>query len=226
MQELLDEKRRRAQKIIAVLQREYPGAKCSLRFNNPLQLLIATILSAQCTDERVNMVTERLFAKYGDAADYAGAALVELEEEIRSAGFYKNKAKNIKHCCEKIVEVFHGRVPATLEQLVTLNGVGRKTANVVLGNAFHVPGMVVDTHVGRISRRLGLTEAEDPVKIEFELMDIIPREHWVQYSHELICHGRKVCRARNPQHEACALRGLCPTGGGLDMPVDQIVDLC
>lgn len=212
MNETLEEKRTRAKAIIAVLQREYPDAKCSLRFGNPLELLVATILSAQCTDDRVNMITERLFKKYTSAGDYARADLAELEAQIRPAGFYKNKAKNIIKCCQRIVAHFQGVVPHRLEDLVTLEGVGRKTANVVLGNAFDIPGMVVDTHVGRISQRLGLTEERDPVKIEFALMDIIPREHWVRFGHELIYHGRKICKARGPQHHICQLHRLCPTG--------------
>lgn len=211
-QETWEQKRARAEKIIDILRREYPSAECSLRFSNPLELLIATILSAQCTDDRVNLVTERLFKKYTAAQDYAQADLAELEKEIRSAGFYKNKARNIKRCCQKIVERFQRKVPHTLEELVTLDGVGRKTANVVLGNAFGIPGMVVDTHVGRISRRLELTKESDPVKIEFALMDIIPKEYWISYGHELIAHGRKICKARGPQHQACPLYALCPTG--------------
>lgn len=212
MHETLEQKQARAKKIIGILRREYPGAKCSLRFGNPLELLIATILSAQCTDERVNRVTEQLFEKYTTAEDYAQADLAALEEQIRSTGFYKNKAKNIKKCCQRIVEHFQGHVPHTLEELVILEGVGRKTANVVLGNAFSIPGIVVDTHVGRISQRLGLTEERDPVKIEFALMPIIPREHWVQFGHELIYHGRKICKSRGPQHQICPLCNLCPTG--------------
>lgn len=216
MNETLEQKRARAEKIIGILQREYADAKCSLRFSNTLELLIATILSAQCTDDRVNMVTEQLFKKYRSAEEYALADVTELEEEIRSAGFYKNKAKNIKKCCEKIVDHFGGKVPNTLEELLTLDGVGRKTANVVLGNAYGIPGMVVDTHVGRISQRLGLTEESDPVKIEFDLMNIIPKDHWIQYSHELIYHGRKICKARGPQHRVCPLCTLCPTGQTAD----------
>ncbi len=212
MAETLKQKRARARKIIPILQQTYPDAKCSLRFGNALELLVATILSAQCTDVRVNKITEQLFREYVSAADYARAELAELEERVRSAGFYKHKAKNIKHCCEKLVAQFQGRVPATLKELTLLDGVGRKTANVVLGNAFGVPSMVVDTHVGRISQRLGLTTESDPVKIEFALMELIPREHWVQYSHELICLGRDICKARRPQHRLCPLRSLCPTG--------------
>lgn len=212
MTETLEQKRARARKIIDILRQTYPDAKCSLRFSNPLELLIATILSAQCTDVRVNKITEQLFREYISAGDYARAELEKLEESIRSAGFYKHKAKNIKKCCEKLVEQFQGRVPATLRELLLLDGVGRKTANVVLGNAFGIPSMVVDTHVGRISQRLGFTTETDPVKIEFALMEIIPREHWIQYSHELICLGRDICKARKPQHRLCPLRSLCPTG--------------
>ena len=212
MAETLKQKRARARKIIDILQQTYPDAKCSLHFGNTLELLVATILSAQCTDVRVNKITEQLFREYVSAEDYAGAELAKLEEKIKSAGFYKHKAKNIKKCCEKLVEQFQGRVPATLGELTLLDGVGRKTANVVLGNAFGVPAMVVDTHVGRISQRLGFTTETDPVKIEFALMDIIPREHWIQFGHQLICLGRDICKARKPRHQLCPLRSLCPTG--------------
>jgi endonuclease-3 len=208
----LKRKRERAAAVISVLQREYPEARCSLTFTNPLELLIATILSAQCTDEQVNKVTEKLFKKYPSLNAYAQAELSVLELDIRPTGFYRNKAKSIKRCCQSILERYAGRVPDTLKELVTLEGVGRKTANVVLGNAFGIPGMVVDTHVARISQRLGLTIATDPVKIEFELMEILAEEYWVQFSHQLIAHGRRICKARGPKHQLCPLRHLCPTG--------------
>lgn len=212
MGESLEQKQARAKKIMDILQQEYPDAQCSLHFANPLELLIATILSAQCTDVRVNLVTAQLFKKYSAVEEYARADLAELEDAIRSTGFYKNKAKNIKKCCQKLVEHFQGKVPDTLKELITLDGVGRKTANVLLGNAFGIPGLVVDTHVGRISQRLGLTTESDPVKIEFALMQIIPETHWVQYGHQLIEHGRKICKARGPRHQVCPLCDLCSTG--------------
>jgi endonuclease III len=212
VKETVKQKKQRTIDIIAVLKREYPDARCSLNFSNPLELLIATILSAQCTDERVNIVTEALFKRHPTVEHYAKADLAELEQAVHSTGFYRNKAKNIKKCCQAIVERFNAKVPGTLEDLITLDGVGRKTANVILGNAFGVPGMVVDTHVSRISQRLGLTNEADPEKIELALMKIVPRDHWIQFSHELIYHGRKICKARGPQHNICPLCRLCPTG--------------
>lgn len=210
--EKLRKERERATVIISILQREYPEARCSLNFANPLELLIATILSAQCTDEIVNRVTEQLFKKYPTVDAFAEAELSVLEADIRSTGFYRNKAKNIKGCCQSLVAQHGGQVPNSLQALVALEGVGRKTANVVLGNVFGIPGMVVDTHVARISQRLELTEETDPVKIEFALMEILPQEYWVQFSHQLIYHGRKVCKARGPRHQICPLLHLCPSG--------------
>ncbi len=212
MNETIEKKHERASAIIAVLQREYPGARCSLNYNNPIELLIATILSAQCTDERVNQVTEKLFRKYPTARHFAEANPPELEEDIRAAGLYHNKAKNIINCCRAIIDRFNGHVPDFLEGLIALNGVGRKTANVILGNAFGIPAIAVDTHVARLSRHLNLTAQKDPVKIEFDLMDIIPREHWTKFSHQLIYHGRKICKARTPRHGLCSLCYLCPAG--------------
>ncbi len=200
---------RKVQKILETLDRLYPDARCSLNFSNPLELLVATILSAQCTDERVNEVTKELFRKYRSAEDYARVPQEELEKDIRPTGFYKNKAKSLRGCCKQLVEKFGGRVPADLDELVKLPGIGRKTANVVLGAAFGIPGIVVDTHVKRISRRLGLTAEKDPVKIEFDLMKIIPRERWTKFSHQMIYHGRAVCKARNPLCDECALREYC-----------------
>lgn len=190
----------------------YPDARCSLDYADALQLLIATILSAQCTDERVNMVTPGLFKKYPAAKAYADAPIAELEQDIKSTGFYHNKAKAIKESGRAIVEKFGGRVPPDLDSLVTLPGVGRKTANVVLGNAFGIPGIVVDTHVARVSARLGLTARKEPEKIEQDLMASIPKERWTKFSHQLIQHGRRICIARKPKCSICPLRPLCDYG--------------
>lgn len=200
----------RISKIIKLLKKEYPDGKTALHFSNALELLIATILSAQCTDERVNTVTGNLFKKYTSARDYADVELTELEKDIHSTGFYKNKAKNIKNCCREIGEHFGGEVPATMEDLITLPGVGRKTANVVLGSAFGIPGIVVDTHVGRLTQRLELTDQDDPDKIEFELMELIPKKEWTPFSFLLVDHGRKVCQSRKPHCFECKLNKLCP----------------
>jgi endonuclease-3 len=175
-------------------------------------MLVATVLSAQCTDVRVNQVTPALFAKYRSAADYAQAPVEDLEEMIRPTGFFHNKAKSIKGLCQKLVENYQGKVPASLEELVKLPGIGRKTANVVLGNAFDIPGIFVDTHLGRVSQRLGLTKQKDPVKIEFDLMPLIPKEHWVKFSHQMIWHGRQICLARNPKCPICPLLPYCDFG--------------
>lgn len=199
--------------ILTTLRQLYPDAECALHFENPLQLLVATILSAQCTDARVNMVTPPLFARYPSAEAFAGSDPRELEELIKSTGFFRNKAKNIRACCRTIVEQHGGEVPGTLAELTALPGVGRKTANVILGNAFQTPGITVDTHVGRLSRRLGLTRQHDPVKVEFALMVLVPEKEWTSFSHELILHGRKVCMARRPLCESCALESLCPKVG-------------
>jgi endonuclease III len=203
----------RARAIIDILSRTYPDATTALRFENPLQLLIATILSAQCTDARVNQVTPVLFARYPTAEALAGADRAELEKIIQSTGFFRNKAKSILSCTADIVSKHGGRVPATLEELTALQGVGRKTANVVLGNAFGIPGVVVDTHVQRLSRRLGLSREQDPVRIEFDLMKILPRETWTQFSHWLILHGRRICIARKPRCSICPLLPHCPRIG-------------
>lgn len=200
------------QAIIAELHRLYPDAKCSLNFSNPLELLIATQLSAQCTDERVNIVTIDLFAKYRNAEQYASVSQEELEQDIRSTGFYRNKAKNIRAAAQRIVSDFGGEVPRTMSELLTLPGVARKTANVVLDNAFGiVEGIVVDTHVGRLVRRFGWTSNEDPVKVEQDLMKIVPQKDWLDLSHMLIYHGRAICLARKPFCEECALNDLCPS---------------
>jgi len=199
-------------KILHILDQTYPKAKCSLDFNNPLELLVATVLSAQCTDERVNQVTKSLFNKYRTAADYANAPLEELEDDIRSTGFFRNKAKSLKNCGVALVEKHQGKVPGSLEKLVKLPGIGRKTANVILGTAFKIPGIVVDTHVGRITQRMGLTREQDPVKIEFDLMEIIPKDKWTAFSHQLIQHGRKICNARKPKCAMCPLLEHCDHG--------------
>lgn len=207
-------KENRMADILRILKATYPGAHCELNYSNPLQLLIATILSAQCTDVRVNLVTPALFRRYPTARDYAGAKPEELESLIRSAGFYRSKSRNIIACCRQLVEKHGGNVPSTLEELVALPGVGRKTANVVLGNAFGLnQGVVVDTHVTRLSQRLGLTRLSDPVKIEQKLVRIVPREDWTLFSHLLIWHGRRRCRAINPDCPHCELAALCPSFG-------------
>jgi len=198
--------------ILHILDQTYPKAKCSLDFNNPLELLVATVLSAQCTDERVNQVTKSLFKKYRIAADYANGPLEELEDDIRSTGFFRNKAKSLKNCGAALVEKYQGEVPGSLEKLVKLPGIGRKTANVILGTAFKIPGIVVDTHVGRITQRMGLTREQDPVKIEFDLMEIIPKDKWTAFSHQLIQHGRKICNARKPKCAMCPLLEHCDYG--------------
>jgi endonuclease III len=203
----------RAAPINDVLRPLYPTTVTALNHESPLQLLIATILSAQCTDARVNLVTPALFARFKTARDFAECDIHELESLIRSTGFYKNKAKNIRACCAAILERFGGAVPNRLEDLISLPGVGRKTANVVLGDAFGTPGITVDTHVGRLSRRLGLTRHTDPVKVEFALMELIPQPEWTAFSHRLILHGRAVCFARKPRCETCPLAGLCPKIG-------------
>lgn len=195
--------------ILDLLEEHYPQAHCTLDFRSPLELLVSTVLSAQCTDERVNQVTPALFKKYPSAKAFAEAPLEELEADIKSTGFYHNKAKNIKACCSLLVERFKGEVPAEMEALTALPGIGRKTANVILGNVFQIPGLVVDTHVSRVSQRLGLTSQKDPEKIERDLMEIIPRERWIKFSHQLILHGRRICQARKPQMDACPLRPWC-----------------
>ncbi len=198
--------------ILNELTRCYPRAECGLNYRNPLELLVATILSAQCTDVRVNKVTPALFALFPDARALAAADLEELEAAIRSTGFFRHKAKNIQECCRQLVEKHDGRVPGSLEELVALPGIGRKTANVILGEVFNVPGVVVDTHVKRLSRHLGLTRHQDPVKIERDLMAILPRENWTIFSHLLIHHGRQVCIARRPRCQECGLRSVCELG--------------
>lgn len=207
-------RRTRATAIAETLARSYPDAECSLRFSTPFQLLIATILSAQCTDKRVNAVTGGLFGRWPTAAALAAAPPADVEAVIRSTGFFRAKAKNIRGCCQALVERHGGEVPRTLEDLVRLPGVGRKTANVVLGSGFgRAVGVVVDTHVGRISRRLGLTRHADAVRAERDLMATVPKRHWIAFSHRLIEHGRAVCTARRPRCEGCPLADLCPRVG-------------
>jgi endonuclease-3 len=208
------DQKRHAAKVVRRLQRDYPDAQCALVHKNAFQLLIATILSAQCTDERVNRVTPVLLTKYPTAAHLAAAPLASIEKIIESTGFFRNKAKNIKACCKTLVEQYDGELPQQLALLVELPGVGRKTANVVLGTAFGIPaGIVVDTHVGRISRRLGLTTANDAVKAERELMELLPKKEWIQYSHRMIHHGRQVCKARVPRCDECRMSDICPRVG-------------
>ena len=206
--------KRHAAKIARRLSAIYPKAACSLEFKPPVELLVATILSAQCTDARVNQVTESLFRKYPTVGHYARAKLSELERDIRSTGFFRNKAKNIQNCCRTLLERYDGKVPRQIDQLVELPGIGRKTANVVLGNAFGIAaGIVVDTHVARVSRRLGLTRQKTPEKIEEDLIGQFAQRDWIALSHRMIHHGRRYCTARNPQCDPCPLEPLCPQIG-------------
>ncbi|WP_099238620.1 endonuclease III [Synechococcus sp. BDU 130192] len=205
-------KKKRAIAVLEKLHELYPDATCSLDYETPVQLMVATILSAQCTDERVNKVTPALFARFPDAAAFAGANVADIEQLVRSTGFYRNKAKNIQGACQRIMAVFNGEVPQTMEELLTLPGVARKTANVVLAHAFGIcAGVTVDTHVKRLSNRLRLTKSENPVQIERDLMKLIPQPEWENWSIRLIYHGRAVCNARKPQCEICAIANLCPS---------------
>jgi endonuclease-3 len=210
---LNDDLKNRAGRIVRNLAKLYPDAHCALHYENPLQLLIATILSAQCTDVRVNMVTPALFARYPNARAFAEAEQGELETAIQSTGFFRNKARNIIACCRQIQEKHDGQVPNTMEELVQLLGVGRKTANVILGNAFGVPGITVDTHVLRLSKRMGFTRNTDADKVEQDLMTLIPQKEWTMFSHRMIFHGRQVCFARKPNCEGCLLAEVCPKIG-------------
>jgi endonuclease-3 len=206
--------KKHAARIARILRRQYPDAACSLDFQTPLELLVATILSAQCTDERVNMVTKGLFRKYRTASDYARSDISELEREVQSTGFFRNKAKSIRNCCRLLVEQFDGEIPPSIEQLVELPGIGRKTANVILGTAFHIAsGVVVDTHVGRLSQRMNLSRQKDAERIEKDLMELFPSKEWVALSHRMIQHGRKVCMARKPKCDVCPLNKVCPRVG-------------
>ncbi len=204
----------RVKKLMAALSKTYPQAHCELNFSNALELLVATILSAQCTDERVNLVTADLFKRYRSAAEFAAAGQNELEQAIKSTGFFRNKAKSIRQCCQALVERHGGQVPRSMEELTQLDGVGRKTANVVLGNAYQINvGIVVDTHVARLGVRLGLTRQRDPIKIEQELMALVPQDQWSFFSHLLIWHGRRRCYARSPDCAHCEVLALCPRIG-------------
>jgi endonuclease-3 len=204
----------RARKVTRNLRQEYPEAACALVHRSPFELLVATILSAQCTDERVNIVTKDLFKKYPDPQAFAAAPLADIEQAIKSTGFFRNKAKNIKACATALVDQYGGALPQYLESLTSLAGVGRKTANVVLGVAFgKATGIVVDTHVGRVSRRLGLTAHDDPVKVEADLMQLLPKKEWIDFSHRMIYHGRRVCVARRPRCASCVMLSFCPQVG-------------
>jgi len=200
----------RVKKILPILKKKYPNARTELDYRTPLQLLVSTVLSAQCTDVRVNMVGKNLFRKYKSAKDFADAGLSELEEDIKPTGFYRNKAKSIKAACRVITDKFGGNVPGTIEQLTTLPGVGRKTANVILSNAFGVPAISCDTHVIRLSRRLALSANSDPVKLEFDLAEITPKKDWSDLSHTLILLGRNICKARIPDCDNCPINKYCP----------------
>ena len=204
----------RAPEVNRRLAQEYPDARCALDYESPLQLLIATVLSAQCTDERVNSVTPELFARYPEAADYAAAERSDLESILRPLGFQRAKAGHLLGIGEKLVADFQGEVPRTVKELTSLPGVGRKTALVVLGNAFGIPGLTVDTHFGRLMQRLGLTGEKTPVKIERDIVKLVPEEEWTMFSHRVIFHGRQVCHARTPECEACVLRDMCPAARG------------
>jgi len=211
---MLSDMKKRADEIVERLKLEYPEAHCELNHRNAFELLIATILSAQCTDARVNIVTETLFRKYRSPLDFINVGQTELEADIRPTGFFRNKAKSIQGASQKIVENFDGEIPQTMDELLTLNGVARKTANVVLGNAFGIAsGVVVDTHVSRLSQRLGLTENTLPEKIEKDLSALLPQEDWILFPHLLIAHGRKICQARKPKCEICLLNNVCPKIG-------------
>ncbi len=211
-QESLAARKKRLARINAILARTCPEAKTALAHRSPLQLLVATILSAQCTDERVNAVTETLFKKYESAADYVAVDQAELEADIRPTGFFRNKAKSIQGCCRALLETHGGRVPQTMDELVALPGIGRKTANVVLGAAFGIAsGVVVDTHVRRLAKRLKLTNKDDPVKIEADLIKVLPKDEWIDFSHRFIFHGQQICRARTPKCGACPIAELCPS---------------
>ena len=212
-----NEAAQQVKKIWTILKKTYPEAKIALNFKDPLELLISTILSAQCTDVRVNMVTKDLFKKYKSAADWSGADLKQIQSDIRSTGFFRNKALNIKGACVRIDEQYGGKVPGTMEELLKLPGVGRKTANCVLGDAFGIPGITCDTHVIRLSRRLGLSEHSDPVKLEFDLAEIVPKKNWTAFSHLLITHGRNICKARKPNCPECPVAKHCRSANNPDL---------
>ena len=209
---MIFDKKKRAAEIIKRLKKAYPDAHCALNHSSAFELMIATILSAQCTDERVNIVTADLFRKYHGPLDYLNVSPEELEKDIHSTGFFRNKSKNIQAACKRLIEVYGGQVPQKMDEMLTLGGVARKTANVVLGNAFGIAsGVVVDTHVGRLSQRLGLTANENPEKIERDLMELVPKRYWIMFPHWMIFHGRQVCIARKPKCEVCVLADICPS---------------
>jgi len=211
---MIRDKKQRTAEIIKRLKKAYPDAHCALVHTNAFELLIATILSAQCTDVRVNIVTAELFRKYRGPADFLNVAQTELEKDIHSTGFFRNKAKNIQAACRRIIEVYGGNVPQTMDDLLTLGGVARKTANVVMGNAFGIAsGVVVDTHVSRLSQRLGLTKEKTPEKIERALAEVVPKKDWVMFPHWMIYHGRQICDARKPKCSECPLADICPKIG-------------
>jgi endonuclease-3 len=211
---VISDAKQHAAAVVRRLERHYPDAACTLDFRTPLDLLVATILSAQCTDERVNQVTKALFRKYPTAAAYAQAPLAEFKRDIQSTGFYNNKAKNIRACCQALVRQHEGKVPKNIDDLVALPGIGRKTANVVLGTAYAIAsGLVVDTHVARVSRRLGLTQQNNPEKIEQDLMALVPQRQWIAFGHRTIQHGRRICAARKPKCDLCPLNDICPRIG-------------
>ena len=213
--------RKQAKALYRVLTKTYPDIRCELDFTSPLELIVATILSAQCTDKRVNKVTPPLFKKYKSAKAYAGAPLADIEELVYQTGFYRAKSRHIKGMAIKLVEEFDGKVPATLDELVTLPGVGRKTANVVLGHAFDIPGITVDTHFGRLARRFGWTDSKDPVKVEHEVGELIPQKEWTNLSQRLIWHGRRICHSRKPACAVCPLANLCPSFGIGEMDIEK-----
>lgn len=206
------DKKSKVIEIIKIFDKLYSDADCTLDYKDPLQLLISTQLAAQCTDARVNIVTQSLYKKYKNVYDFANADLSELEQDIKPTGFYRNKARNIKETCKILIEKFDGKVPNNLEDLLTLPGVGRKTANLVLGDVYGIPGIVIDTHAKRLSNRIGLSKNEDPVKIEYDLMKIVPKEHWSKFCHQLVYHSRAVCNARKPKCEECAILNYCDYG--------------
>ena len=209
---MIDDRKARTDEIIRRLKQEYPDAHCALNFSNPFELLVATILSAQCTDERVNIVTSSLFRKYRKPEDYLSVEAEELERDIHSTGFYRNKTKSIRGASERIISEFGGEIPQTMDELLTLDGVARKTANVVLGNAFGIAsGVVVDTHVSRVSQRLALTDNTTPEKIERDLSELVPKKDWIMFPHWIIAHGRAICQARRPKCAECVLENLCPS---------------
>ncbi len=202
-------KKEKAIRIIEIFDQIYPNAQCSLEYSSPLQLLISTQLSAQCTDARVNLVAKSLYAKYKAVEDFANADISELEEAIKSTGFYRNKAKNIIGCCKMLIELYHGIIPDKMEEMLKLPGVGRKTANLVLYEIYGIQGLVIDTHAKRLSNRIGLSKNEDPEKIEYDLQKIIPKNRWADFCHQLVFHGREICKARKPECQSCEIKHFC-----------------